>query len=234
MAGVASLLSGSRLDQLFDVFRQIGIGLCGRSTVYRWLLLSFCVLLYMRFWWYNKFFCLEFIQNYFRMLADYINPIVYGFWTDMQRELLLQLATLAVAIEVTGDGQVFVDTGCLLQKWFWFFTFWVKYAIVYNVAFVLNKFKSSWELLVRPQKSFKWYLLVQLSWGNFLIFFFFQFDNAGFMAGCCFYAIVHVGTKKVIAFIVTTKDMVSYSALMGMWHKNLNSLLGGNAHEILL
>jgi hypothetical protein len=45
----------------------------------------------------------------------------------------------------------------------------------------------------------------------------FQFDSAGFSAGYCFYAIIQVETKKVIAFTVATKDMVSYSALMGMY-----------------
>jgi hypothetical protein len=43
----------------------------------------------------------------------------------------------------------------------------------------------------------------------------FQFDSPGFSAGYCFYAVIHAETKKVLAFTVTTKDMVSYSALMG-------------------
>jgi hypothetical protein len=42
-----------------------------------------------------------------------------------------------------------------------------------------------------------------------------QFDSAGFSAGYCFYAIIQAETKKVIAFTVATKDMVSYSAMMG-------------------
>ena len=34
---------------------------------------------------------------------------------------------------------------------------------------------------------------------------FFQFDNAGFSGGYCFYAVIHTETKKVLNFIVTTK-----------------------------
>ena len=44
---------------------------------------------------------------------------------------------------------------------------------------------------------------------------FFQFDNAGFSGGYGFYAVIHTETKKVLNFIVTTKEMVSYSAQMG-------------------
>jgi hypothetical protein len=45
---------------------------------------------------------------------------------------------------------------------------------------------------------------------------FFQFDTPGFSAAYCFYAVIQAETKKVLAFVVTTKDMVSYSAQMGL------------------
>ena len=35
---VSCLLSGSRLDQLLDIFRQLSIGICSRATVYRSIL----------------------------------------------------------------------------------------------------------------------------------------------------------------------------------------------------
>jgi hypothetical protein len=44
----------------------------------------------------------------------------------------------------------------------------------------------------------------------------FQFDSAGFSAGYCFYTVIDAVTKKVVNFTVTTKDMVPYSALMGI------------------
>ena len=46
---------------------------------------------------------------------------------------------------------------------------------------------------------------------------YFQFDSPGFSAGFCFYTIIQVETKRVIAFTVATKDMVAYSAQMGMY-----------------
>jgi len=35
MLSVSSLLSGSRLDQLLDIFRQLKISMCSRATIYR-------------------------------------------------------------------------------------------------------------------------------------------------------------------------------------------------------
>jgi hypothetical protein len=39
------------------------------------------------------------------MLADYVNPTVYDFWSRMQKATLLELAKEKVPLNVTGDGQ---------------------------------------------------------------------------------------------------------------------------------
>jgi hypothetical protein len=39
------------------------------------------------------------------LLSDYVNPIVYDFWTKMQKATLIDLAKKCVPLNVTGDGQ---------------------------------------------------------------------------------------------------------------------------------
>lgn len=50
------------------------------------------------FWFYNG-------VMRFRLLSDYVNPIVFDFWSKLQKSMLLDLAQKGVALNVTGDGQ---------------------------------------------------------------------------------------------------------------------------------
>ena len=45
------------------------------------------------------------MAKHFRLLSDYVNPIVYDFWSRMQRAYMLDLALKCAAVNLTGDGQ---------------------------------------------------------------------------------------------------------------------------------
>ena len=52
-------------------------------------------------------FCI--IIYFLRLLADYINPTVYDFWSKMSKANLLELGKKGAPLVVTGDGQELVS-----------------------------------------------------------------------------------------------------------------------------
>jgi hypothetical protein len=108
LLSVSSLLSGSRLDQVLDIFRQLGIGICSRATMYRQGLYYEGYqlrILAQFFFYYIIYFRYLILSHVNRLLSVFVNPVVYDFWSRMQSELLMDLARIGTPLEVTGDGQ---------------------------------------------------------------------------------------------------------------------------------